>query len=159
MSFKLLLRNLFVTLNSFCYATSGLFEKNSSDYHLLCIKLILSIPDLTNTGKAEQNISHLNLIWTKIVPFFTLFSLLSRGCPGIFRNKTGQAVKIQSEPVPWQNIKTLSMSWPGFLLAVPARPIMWQGLDLVTLSFVPGQWRIFCPFFLKSCTVPFRWKL
>ena len=49
--FQLLLRNLFVSLNSFCYATSGLFEK-FFDYHSLCIKLILRIPDLTNTGQA-----------------------------------------------------------------------------------------------------------
>ena len=59
--FQLLLRNLFVSLNSFCYATSGLFEK-FFDYHSLCIKSILRIPDLTNTGKAEQNLSHPNLI-------------------------------------------------------------------------------------------------
>ena len=54
--------------------------------------------------------------------FFTLLYLLSHGCPGIFRDGTGQVVKIPTRPVPWLNIKTLSRSTsrPRFQLAVPA---------------------------------------
>ena len=31
-------------------------------------------------------------------------------------------------------------------------------LSLSRCPFVPGQWRNFCPFVPKSCTVPSRWK-
>ena len=64
---------------------------------------------------------------------------LSKSRPGPFRGKV-------SKPVPgfdW-------LSWP-----VPA---CGKILSLSRCPFVPGQWRNFCPFVLKSCTVPSRWK-
>jgi hypothetical protein len=76
----------------------------------------------------------------QIFSFFILFSLLSLGYPGIFRDGTGQAVKIPSWSVLWQNFKTLSCptSLPRFRLAVPARPVPWQDFELVPLYLCPG---------------------
>ena len=41
-----------------------------------------------------------------------------------------------------------------------SRPVLFRGkiLSLSRCPFVPGQWRNFCPFVPKSCTVPSRWK-
>ena len=37
-------------------------------------------------------------------------------------------------------------------------PALGKILSLSSCPFVPGQWRNFCPFVPKSCTVPSRWK-
>ena len=47
--------------------------------------------DKTRVKKSQKKSQ---FFFSKIVFFFILFFLLSRGCPGIFHNETGQTVKI-----------------------------------------------------------------
>ena len=70
--------------------------------------------------KNEKKIA--KIFFFKNCNFIIIFFLLSRGCPGIFRDRTGQAVKILSRPVPWQDIK------------ISARPVLRQNFELVPLS-------------------------
>ena len=77
--------------------------------------------------------------------FFTLFFLLFHGCPGILRDGTGQTVKIQSQPVRWQNTKIPSRSVLYHNVKIPSRK------KILTLSR--------CPFVPRDETVLSRWLL
>jgi hypothetical protein len=102
-----------------------------------------SVPGRPRTKPGQKNLKKKSQIFFffKNCNFFILFFLLSRGCPGIFRDGKGQAVKTRDK---------ISKSCPGRF----RRKI----LSLSHCPFVPGQWRDFCPFVPRDKKIPSRWK-
>ena len=80
------------------------------------------------------------LIWVHFFPS------VRHPVPG--QDGTGCQNPIQACPGPFHG--KMSKSCPG--------PSLDKILSLFHCPFVPGQWRNFCPFVTKSCTVPYRWK-
>ena len=76
------------------------------------------------------------------------------------KNRTGRGTG-QSLFLCQNLIPSRPASHPKFWQVVPAHPVPLQDFELVPLSrcpFVPGQWKNFCPFVPKKCTVLSCWK-